>query len=204
MDNSVENVSVSVDRGGRTIFPDGIDPSGRSLYEYWNKIKGADLVPSRSALQPSALLPLLPNLLIFEYRDSEKLICRLAGTRLAEKLGLELTGTNLFDFYAVNHRAEARDVFDILRNQPCGLCVRQKLLSKHDSPFTAEFIFLPLRGAVGEISQLIAIAAVLEQNDTRPGNAGLPLSKPVSFDFFDIGAGLPPSPSADKRIAASG
>lgn len=195
---------MSVDKQCRTIFPDGIDPSGRSLYEYWNKIKGADLVPSRSALQPSALLPLLPNLLIFEYRDSEKLICRLAGTSLAEKLGLELTGTNLFNFYAVNHRAEARDVFDSLRNQPCGLCVRQKLLSKHNNPFTAEFIFLPLRGGDGEISQLIAIATFMETCERKPGSPETLLSKGVSFNFFDIGAGLPPSPSEDKRITALG
>ena len=192
---------MSEDKKSSVFFPDGLDPSGRSLCDYWQKIKGADLVPSRSALRPADLVHLLPNLLIFEYRDSGKLVCRLAGTRLAEKWGIELTGTNLLDYYDKNNRAHAELVFNELRRQPCGLCVRQKLLSRHNSPFVVELIFLPLRGHEGEISQLIAIAIVLEHQEKRAGGSEARLSKPFTFDFFDIGAGVPAGHSEDARQA---
>ncbi len=195
---------VSNEKGRRVLFPEGIDPSGRSLCDYWQKIKGAELVPNRSALRPSELVQLLPNLLIFEYRESGKLICRLAGTSLVEKWGIELTGTDLLDFYDKNLRAPAGKVFDMLRRQPCGLCVRQKLLSKHNSPFIAELIFLPLRGHDHQISQLIAIAIVLEHEESRGSTPKALLSRPVTFDFFDIGAGLPSSLSAAKHLTAMG
>jgi hypothetical protein len=62
----------------------------RSIYEYWNSIRGDDPIPLRSALRPGPISGILPDLFILQWEDGEDMTFRLAGTRVCTMLGTEL------------------------------------------------------------------------------------------------------------------
>ena len=54
--------------------------ASRELYEYWNRLRGTDKAPQRSAIEPSDLRRVLADTFILEVAGREKYDVRLAGT----------------------------------------------------------------------------------------------------------------------------
>lgn len=185
----------------KLILPGGVASTTRCLFEYWCSLREQDIVPNRSDLRPAAMLPLLPNLMILEYRTPGTLIYRLAGTASAEKLGIDFTGSNLLDHIAPRQRREAEFRMNVLRTQPCGLIAHEALRSRHQTPFVAEVIFLPLRDRHGEITQLIGSSCTIEQGDKGAMAGTEEAMITVAADFLDIGASMPQFVSSDVRRA---
>ena len=183
------------------MLPEGVAPTAQRLFKYWCSLREQDIVPNRSDLRPAAMLPLLPNLMILEYRTPGTLIYRLAGTASAEKLGIDFTGSNLLDHVAPRQRREAEFRLNVLRTQPCGLIAHEVLRSKHQTPFVAEVIFLPLRDRHGEITQLIGSASTIEQGDKGVMAGTEEAMITITTDFLDIGAGVPQFESSRVRRA---
>ena len=78
----------------------------RDLYGYWRACAGARPVPSRYDIDPVDIPRLLPCLSILEAaKGLESLRYRLAGTRVREIYGTEITGRAVFDG-ALQHKRE--------------------------------------------------------------------------------------------------
>lgn len=185
----------------KLVLPSGVASNTQSLFDYWCSIRGREIVPNRSDIKPVAILPLLPNLMILEYRADGTLIYRLAGTACADKLGVDLTGSNLFDYIAPHQRAQAALRVNIVRDHPCGLLVYEKLQSRHNTPFVAEIIYLPLRDRDGVITQLIGSVVIVERGEKGAmTNAPQPMIA-VAAQFLDIGADVPQAMSGEVRWA---
>lgn len=185
----------------KLVLPSGVASNTQSLFEYWCSIRGREIVPNRSDVKPVAILPLLPNLMILEYRADGALVYRLAGTACAEKLGIDLTGSNLFDHIAPHQRTNAKLRVNMVRDHPCGLLVYEKLQSKHNTPFVAEIIYLPLRDRDGVITQLIGSVVIVERGEKEAmTNAPSPMMA-VAAQFLDIGAGMPQAMSGEVHRA---
>jgi len=129
------------------------------------------------------------------------LIYRLAGTACAEKLGIDLTGANLFDHIVPHQRTKARLRINMVRDHPCGLLVYEKLQSRHNTPFIAEIIYLPLRGRDGAITQLIGSVVIVERSGKEAMTNAPPPMIAVAAQFLDIGAGVPQAMSGEVRWA---
>lgn len=68
------------------------------LYNYWLARAGTRLAPAPGDIDPVAIPDLLPGISILDVgRDPLQLCYRLAGTRLREIYGVELTGKRFFD-----------------------------------------------------------------------------------------------------------
>ncbi len=184
----------------KLILPNGVTSQTQSLFNYWCTLGGQDLVPSRSDFRPAAVLPLLPNLMILEFRTDGSLVYRLVGTACVEKLGIDMTGSNLFDYVAPHQRHKAEMLTNKLRALPCGLIVHEKMRSKHKTPFVVELIYLPLRDRDGAVSQLIASATVLERGEKGTANGDERMIA-ISATYIDIGAGVPQQSSDNARQA---
>ena len=63
------------------------------FYDYWQKICGDRMMPSRADIHPEDIVKILPHIIMFEKKEND-FIVRLMGTRCAENLG-EGTGNNL-------------------------------------------------------------------------------------------------------------
>lgn len=182
-------------------LPNAIAANTQLLFEYWCSIRGHEIVPCRSDVRPVAILPLLPNLMILEYKADNAVVFRLAGTGCVETLGIELTGTNIFDLIAPRQRVRAVHRINLVRNHPCGLLAQEKLRSKFNTPLVAEIIYLPLRDSAGQITQLLGCANVIDlglKGSLTDANAHMTA---IAAQFLDIGAGMPQCAPGEVRWA---
>jgi len=69
----------------------------RELFDYWRSRARDRLMPSRSDIDPAAITTLLPGISILDASIPSQPIYRLAGTRLREIFGQEVTGKSVFD-----------------------------------------------------------------------------------------------------------
>ena len=73
----------------------------RELFDYWMRSAGARPMPARSDLDPLKVPQLLPNLGLIDVRDgADRARFRLAGTRLHEIYGQEITGKRADEVFA--------------------------------------------------------------------------------------------------------
>jgi len=168
-----------------------LEPPSKELLDYWLKIRGDDLVPLRSDLYPSDIQALLPRLMLLEYCAPDKLIYRLVGTGIVNRMGVELTGTNLFDTVIPKQLAMASYCYNAVRTHPCGLVLHMQMQSKYKAFFVAELIFLPLRDRQGEITQLVSSVSVLQRDARGTASDEQRAMKAFEAAFIDIGAGVP-------------
>ena len=77
-----------------------IVPEQRELFDYWRSKAAENGYPTRADIQPAELRRILPSLSLIDVTDEEfpRLRVRLAGTRLRDYLGVELTGHYLDEY----------------------------------------------------------------------------------------------------------
>jgi hypothetical protein len=69
----------------------------RELFDYWRSCAKGRSMPARADINPAAIAALLPGISILDAASESRLIYRLAGTRLREIFGQEVTGKSVFD-----------------------------------------------------------------------------------------------------------
>jgi hypothetical protein len=70
----------------------------REIFDYWRRCASGRAMPSRSDLDPVAIPHLLPGLSLLNVDpQTEEVRYRLAGTRVREIYGMEVTGKPVFD-----------------------------------------------------------------------------------------------------------
>ena len=86
-------------------IPQGTPARVRQLAEYWLSL-GGGMAPDRSLLEPGALIPLLPYILLIEFEDTPfRVRYRLTGTKVDEMTGMNITGRHLDEFATGEFRA---------------------------------------------------------------------------------------------------
>lgn len=70
----------------------------REIYDIWRRAAGSRPIPARADLDPAMMRHLLPGISILDVGARfDALRYRLAGTRLRDIFGCEVTGLNVFD-----------------------------------------------------------------------------------------------------------
>jgi hypothetical protein len=70
----------------------------RELFDYWRSCGKARSLPRRADINPAAIATMLPGISILEAGNHpDQIVYRLAGTRLREIYGREVTGKSVFD-----------------------------------------------------------------------------------------------------------
>jgi len=63
------------------------------LFSYWQSLCGDNAIPRRGDIDPAAILPFLPNILLVDFeQDPFRIKFRLVGTKIVEVTGFEFTG----------------------------------------------------------------------------------------------------------------
>lgn len=87
----------------------------RELFDYWLEAAGARPMPARSDLDPLRVPRLLPSIGLIDVRSGLDQACfRLAGTKLHEIYGQEITGKRASDVFAGERDAYWRRIHDRL------------------------------------------------------------------------------------------
>lgn len=68
----------------------------RKLYDYWRKQASGSRLPSRKDINPAAIRALLPHVCLIDIEKGiQDAVFRLAGTRIRDIYGFEITGRSL-------------------------------------------------------------------------------------------------------------
>ncbi len=163
---------------------------------FWRALPKDGLVPLRSAFRPERATAFLPDILLLEAKFGETpvLRVRLAGSALERRVQQSMTGEDYMEYFEESHRPRAAANAEAVVCHPCG---RWALAPVHYERGYAQYIeatMFPLYMDNGGAPLVLMLTHVV-------GNPILPLSTsgkamhahaPASYDFIDIGAGVPP------------
>ncbi len=147
--------------------PDEIlHPGSRTLFRYWEGLRGERAAPDRAELDLFKIRDQMPNLFIMERnpaRQSYK--WRLAGTRLCAMWRQELTGKDVFQNWHAFERDMAVRLLDgvVGSMQPCVMRFRLQTSLNHTIP--TEMLCLPIRAHSGDAIHVLG--AIMPFSDTN-------------------------------------
>lgn len=137
--------------------------ASRELYEYWNRLRGSDPAPQRSAIEPSDLRRILPDTFILEVADRERFVVRLAGTRVCAIFCRELKGTNLLDLWQAEDRSAMATLAAAVTEDGAAAVVTTDARTDRNHDVACELTLLPLRHGGPTFDRILGCLAVLER-----------------------------------------
>ncbi|MDP9808880.1 hypothetical protein J2W42_001727 [Rhizobium tibeticum] len=128
------------------------------LFEYWNRLRGQDLAPLRSQVEPTDLRQILSSVFLLETSDTGRVAFRLAGTRICDLFGRDLGGAPFSELWAHGN--------DDIEHTAAGVMTHAIPALLNATGFTAaghracfEIILLPIRRDDGECDKLLGAIA---------------------------------------------
>ncbi len=162
----------------------------RELYGYWRACAQSKPIPSRYDIDPIDIPHLLAGLSLLDTGEGlEALRYRLAGTRVREIYGTEITGRAVFDSGLQHKREYWRSVYRKVIGEgiPMQGAVRGPVTGRDH--LLLIWMRLPLSGLSGAVERVLGY------------DAALPLSFQYSPDEEDPGR---PAQAAEPRLARRG
>jgi len=175
--------------------------STRSLYAYWNELRGTRAAPDRSEIEPGAIRTVLGDsfLLASEASDAPAPAFRLAGTRVCNMFGRELKGASFAAMWQDGDAEAARDLLAIVANEIAGIVAGVTGTTAEGLQVDLELLLLPLRhrgaGQARQIGVLVPLAAPFWLGTT-------PLTVLALKSHRHVGAGLDARPATPFMAAA--
>ncbi len=128
------------------------------LFEYWNRLRGQDLAPLRSQVEPTDLRQILSSVFLLETIDTGRVAFRLAGTRICDLFGRDLRGASFSELWAHGNDDIEQTAAGVIRHAiPALLNATGFTTAGHRAAF--EIILLPLRAEDGECDKLLGAIA---------------------------------------------
>jgi hypothetical protein len=141
---------------GRAFRAQLIIQGQRELFDYWLGAAGARAMPARSDLDPLKVPRLLPSIGLIDVRGGLDTACfRLAGTRLHEIYGQEITGKRASEVFAGESGEYWRRVHDhvVETGQPLNGVVRGP--AKGRDHIVLFWLRLPLSDDGGQVDRIL-------------------------------------------------
>ncbi len=158
---------------------------------HWRAIPKEGLIPGLRAFLDFPPFKLQSEVVIYDVVSLSDIRIRLFGTGLSMVVGRELTGTDMFQQFRPEARAEAGRIVWAAVHKPCGY-IRRLEMSRGAVKTSALSVGLPLRH---ELSGRMAVAAFLSRMDrTVVYTTALEssfLTGVKLMQWVDIGAGAP-------------
>jgi hypothetical protein len=137
--------------------------ASRELFEYWNRVRGSERAPHRSAIEPSDIRRVLADTFILEVADRENYTVRLAGTRVCSIYCRELKGSNFFDLWRADDRSAMATLAAAVSEDGAAAVVTVEAKTARDQEVAAELLLLPLRHSGQNFDRVLGSLAVLER-----------------------------------------
>lgn len=160
--------------------------------DYWHSLPKHDLIPSRTDFDPCLQGPILSTYIIHELISPEMIRIRLAGTKVCERFGMDVTGRNYLDFVEPRRRPKASRAIFLVCEQPCGMLVRLKSKTQTGRMHMNETLALPMRDNEGRARLVYYQSRSAPLDEYRDAtNDQLAVLDIAKRTFIDIGAGIP-------------
>jgi hypothetical protein len=137
--------------------------STRTLYDYWNSIRGARSAPDRKDIDPTRIRDALAYTFILELDESDKFSFRLAGSHLCTSYCRELKGRS---FSALWHERDSDAMETLIRavteDHAVALVTFQGTTALH-TKVSFETILMPLRHNGSTHTRLLGAMTALDE-----------------------------------------
>ena len=146
----------------------------RELFDFWLEAAGRRSMPARSDLDPLKVPRLLPSIGLIDVRSGVDNACfRLAGTRLPEIYGQEITGKRASEVFAGESEDYWRRIHDrvVETRRPLNGVVRGP--AKGRDHIVLFWLRLPLSEDGGQVDRILCydLAGPAERGQTAPERA---------------------------------
>jgi len=137
--------------------------STKTLYDYWNSIRGSRSAPERKDIDPTQIRGALANTFILELDESDKFSFRLAGSHLCTSYCRELKGRS---FSALWHERDGDAMDTLIRavteDHAVALVTFQGTTALH-TKVSFETILMPLRHNGSTHTRLLGAMTALDE-----------------------------------------
>jgi hypothetical protein len=137
--------------------------TSRELYEYWNRMRGTERAPQRSAIEPSDLRRVLADTFILEVSDRTQYVVRLAGTRVCAIYCRELKGLNLLDLWQAEDRSAMATLGAAVSEDGAAAVVTIDATNDRNQSVACELLLLPLRHSGPAFDRILGSLAALDR-----------------------------------------
>ena len=122
-----------------------LHPGSRALFRYWEAVRGEMSAPPRDWLDLQKIRSLVPFLFMIERTPTRGFAWRLAGTKVCELWGMELTGMPAMAQGERFERETVTRLLDAVIDDHQPFVLRFRLTSAMGMTVAAEFVGAPLR-----------------------------------------------------------
>jgi hypothetical protein len=119
--------------------------STRTLYDYWNQLRGARSAPDRRDIDPTRIRGALANTFILELNESEEFDFRLAGSHLCSVYARELKGRSFTRLWHARDRDAIETLIRAVTEDHAVALVNFSGVTTVQTRLSVEAILLPLR-----------------------------------------------------------
>jgi hypothetical protein len=136
----------------------------RELYDYWNRVRGGERAPLRSAIEPSDIRQILGEMFILEVGGRDNYFVRLAGTRVCALYCREIKGTNFLDLWSGEDRHAMATLAAAVSEDGAAAVVTVAAQTERTQEVLCEMILLPLRhGGGSRFDRMLGSCAVTDR-----------------------------------------
>jgi hypothetical protein len=126
------------------------------LLGHWLEQRGADAVPRRAAIDPAAIVPVLPYIWLCEYLPEERRFrMRLAGEEINKLYGRNIARSYFEEITDPKIMPATNRRYGRIIEEPAILHCAGRIYFTNSSPVVGERLGLPLRTEDGRTTQII-------------------------------------------------
>ncbi|MEC9347850.1 MAG: PAS domain-containing protein [Pseudomonadota bacterium] len=132
------------------------------LGRYWRSCRDGDRLPARVAIDPAAIVPVLPHVILIDVHGAGQYRYRLVGTSVADRFGHDVTGEPVDKSWLGPDWPAVRRDFDyvVQQRRPC-MTRGTMRLSGEIAPVAYRRLLLPL-ASDGETVDVLIGAIIFE------------------------------------------
>jgi len=117
----------------------------KTLYGYWNKLRGSRSAPERKNVDPTEIRHALSNTFILEAGETQKFSFRLAGSHLCSAYCRELKGRTFEQLWSDKDRDAIKTLIKAVTEDHAVALITFEGTSQSSNKMSFETILLPLR-----------------------------------------------------------
>lgn len=137
--------------------------STRTLYDYWNTLRGSRSAPDRKDIDPTRIRDALANTFILERDDSNEFAFRLAGSHLCSVYCRELKGRSFSRLWHVRDRDAMETLIRAVTEDHAVALVTFQGTTPINTKVAFEAILLPVRHNGSTQTRLLGAMTALDE-----------------------------------------
>ncbi|WP_259993255.1 PAS domain-containing protein [Sulfitobacter sp. S190] len=122
---------------------------------YWDTLRAGRLMPKRSEIDPRGIETALEHAFILERITIGVARMRIAGSHLADLMGMEVRGMPLTSLFDTTVRRDVGGLLEEVFQTPCRVDLTLSCPTLIDTQAEARMILLPLKSDMGDVSRIL-------------------------------------------------